>query len=189
MYVCIYSQHFQQGMGHPGMIVNPARGQLNRRILLFPFPRSRLRIWPRKTGAQYCTGTSSPYSFVCISLAADGPLLSRPPIATLPPCLRSLGIFPFLPGSRLQLFLSRCKFSTLLTPRQLTKWLIVELHFIICVFALSATYGRSQSKRTGPVKNRTHDFVLITVKLRGCPIHSTRATEQYFGEIKNELFF
>ena len=127
--------------------------------------------------------------FVCISLAADGPQLSRPPIAILPSCLRSLGIFPFLPGSRLQFFLSRCKFSTLLTPRQLIKWLIVELHFIICVFALSATYGRSQNERTDPVKNRTHDFVLIIVKLRGYPIHSTRATEQYFGEIKNELCF
>ena len=113
--------------------------------------------------------------FVCISLVANGPQLSRPPIATLPSCLWSLGIFSSRPGSRLRFFLSRCKFSTLLTPRQLTKWVIVELHFIICVFTLSVGTEEAKIKRTDPVKNRTHDFVLIIEKLQGYPIHSTQA--------------
>ena len=97
-------------------------------------------------------------------------------VVILPAVTRDLPISPrFSPT----IFLSRCKFSTLFTPRQLIKWLIVELHFIICDFTLSATHGRSQNKRTDPVKNRTQDFVLIIVKLRGYPIHSTRATSVY----------
>ena len=31
MYVSMHGQHFQQGMDRPGMVVNPARGQLNNR--------------------------------------------------------------------------------------------------------------------------------------------------------------
>ena len=37
-YVCMYGQHFQQSMGHPGMVVNPARGQLSRKKDIFPVP-------------------------------------------------------------------------------------------------------------------------------------------------------
>ena len=37
-------------MDQPGKVANPARGQLNRKII-FPRPRSRLRIWSRETGS------------------------------------------------------------------------------------------------------------------------------------------
>ena len=30
LYVYIYGQHFQQSIDQPGMVANPARGQLNR---------------------------------------------------------------------------------------------------------------------------------------------------------------
>ena len=30
MFVYMYGQHFQQSIEHPGMVANPARGQLNR---------------------------------------------------------------------------------------------------------------------------------------------------------------
>ena len=33
------------------MVANPARGQLNRGKIIFPCPRSRLRIWSRETGS------------------------------------------------------------------------------------------------------------------------------------------
>ena len=38
MYVCGYSQNFQQSMDQPGMVINPARGQLNRENEYFPVP-------------------------------------------------------------------------------------------------------------------------------------------------------
>ena len=42
-------------MNQPGKVANPARGQLNREILqgklIFPCPRSRLRIWSSETGS------------------------------------------------------------------------------------------------------------------------------------------
>ena len=41
----MHSQHFQQRMDQPGMVANPARGQLNRETYFFPCPPSRLRIW------------------------------------------------------------------------------------------------------------------------------------------------
>ena len=179
MYVCTYCQHFQQSMGHPGIVANPARGQLNRGKIMFPFPVRVREFGPARQIYSTAQLHNRHTVFVCISLAADAPQLSRPPIATLPSCLWSLGVFPSLPGSRLRVLLSRCEFSTLFTPRQLIKWSIVELHFIICVFSLSSTYGRSQNERTEPVKNRTHDFVLMIVKLRGYPVHSTRATSVY----------
>ena len=34
-----------------GKVVNPARGELSRGKLIFPCPRSRLRIWSRETGS------------------------------------------------------------------------------------------------------------------------------------------
>ena len=44
MYVCIYGQHFQQSMDQPGMVANPAHGQLNREInsSLSPFAPENL---------------------------------------------------------------------------------------------------------------------------------------------------
>ena len=38
-------------MDQPGKVANPARGQLNREKIIFPCPRSRLRIRPRQTGS------------------------------------------------------------------------------------------------------------------------------------------
>ena len=46
----MFGQHFQQSMDQPGIVANPARGQLNRKNE-FPCPRSRLRIWSRETQA------------------------------------------------------------------------------------------------------------------------------------------
>ena len=51
MYVCMINIYDSKGMDHPGKVANPARGQLNREKLIFPCPRSRLRIWFRKTGS------------------------------------------------------------------------------------------------------------------------------------------
>ena len=41
----LYGQHIQQTMDQPGMVVNLAHGQLNRKTCFFPCHRSRLRIW------------------------------------------------------------------------------------------------------------------------------------------------
>ena len=38
-------------MDQPGKVANPARGQLNREKIIFPCPRTRLRIWSRETGS------------------------------------------------------------------------------------------------------------------------------------------
>ena len=40
-------------MYQPGKVANPARGQLNREnaYFIFPFLRSRQRIWSRETGS------------------------------------------------------------------------------------------------------------------------------------------
>ena len=44
-------RHFQQ-IGHqPGMVANPACGQLNRENGDFPCHRSRLRVWSRDLGS------------------------------------------------------------------------------------------------------------------------------------------
>ena len=46
--VCVCGHHFQQTGHRPGMVANPARGQLNRKKSSFPCPRSRLRVWSRE---------------------------------------------------------------------------------------------------------------------------------------------
>ena len=46
----MHGPHVEQSMYRPGVIVNPARGQLNREIF-HPRARSRLRIWSRETGS------------------------------------------------------------------------------------------------------------------------------------------
>ena len=35
-YICICGDHFQPSMDQPGMVPNPARGQLNRKNVFFP---------------------------------------------------------------------------------------------------------------------------------------------------------
>ena len=38
VYVYLYGQYFQQSMYQPGMVDNPLRGQLDRKIICFPVP-------------------------------------------------------------------------------------------------------------------------------------------------------
>ena len=42
---------YSKRMDQPGKVANPARGQLNRKKIIFPCLRSRLRIWSRETGS------------------------------------------------------------------------------------------------------------------------------------------
>ena len=48
VYVCIYGHIYSKSMGQPGKVANPGHGQGK---LIFPCPRSRLRIWSRETGS------------------------------------------------------------------------------------------------------------------------------------------
>ena len=69
--------------------------------------------------------------------------------SSLPSCLWSQRIFPSLPGSRLTIFLSRCKFSTL-TTRQPT------VEFYLLTFPRFPLRTKEHKSYFG--KNRTHDF-------------------------------
>ena len=42
---------YSKGKDQPGNVANPSRGQLNMENLMFPCPRSHLRIWSRETGS------------------------------------------------------------------------------------------------------------------------------------------
>ena len=75
---------------------------------------------------------------------------SRWTSSLLPSCLWSQRIFPSLPGSRLTIFLSRCKFSTLLTTRQP----MVEVYLL--TFPRFPLRKKEHKSYFG--KNRTHDF-------------------------------
>ena len=70
--------------------------------------------------------------------------------SSLPSCLWSQRIFPSLPGSRLTIFLSRCKFSTLTTRQPMVE------------FYLQLTFPRfplrKKEHKSYFGKNRTHDF-------------------------------
>ena len=46
----MYGHTYNKSMDQVGKVANSARGQLNREII-FPCPRSRLRIWFRETGS------------------------------------------------------------------------------------------------------------------------------------------
>ena len=46
----MYGQNFQS-MDQPGVVANPARGQLNKENIMFPCPRSRRRMWSLETGS------------------------------------------------------------------------------------------------------------------------------------------
>ena len=41
---------YSKSMDQPGKVAKLARGQLNREKIIFPCPRSCLRIWSRETG-------------------------------------------------------------------------------------------------------------------------------------------
>ena len=69
--------------------------------------------------------------------------------SSLPSCLWSQRIFPSLPGSRLTIFLSRCKFSTL-TTRQPT------VEFYLLTFPRFPLRKKEHKSYFG--NNRTHDF-------------------------------
>ena len=64
-------------------------------------------------------------------------------------CLWSLRIFPSLPGSRLTIFLSRCKFSTLTTRQPMVEFYLLTFPR----FPL-----RKKEHKSYFSKNRTHDF-------------------------------
>ena len=69
--------------------------------------------------------------------------------SSLPSCLWSLRIFPSLPGSRLTIFLSRCKFSTLTTRQPMVE-------FYLLTFPRFPLRKKEHKSYLG--KNRIHDF-------------------------------
>ena len=69
--------------------------------------------------------------------------------SSLPSCLWSQRIFPSLPGSRLTIFLSRCKFSTLTTRQPMVEFYLLTFPR----FPL-----RKEEHKSYFGKNRTHDF-------------------------------
>ena len=69
--------------------------------------------------------------------------------SSLPSCLWSQRIFPSLPGSRLTIFLSRCKFSTLPTRQPMVE-------FYLLTFPRFPLRKKEHKSYFG--KNRTHDF-------------------------------
>ena len=68
---------------------------------------------------------------------------------SLPSCLWPQRIFPSLPGSRLTIFLSRCKFSTLTTRQPMVE-------FYLLTFPRFPLRKKEHKSYFG--KNRTHDF-------------------------------
>ena len=77
--------------------------------------------------------------------------------SSLPSCLWSQRIFPSLPGSRLTIFLSRCKFSTL-TARQ------PMVEFYLLTFPRFPLRKKEHKSYFG--KNRTHEFRTTTLNLQ-----------------------
>ena len=69
--------------------------------------------------------------------------------SSLPSCLWSQRIFPSLPGSRLTIFLSRCKFSTLTTRQPMVE-------FYLLTFPRFPLRKKEHKSYFG--KDRTHDF-------------------------------
>ena len=69
--------------------------------------------------------------------------------SSLPSCLWSQRIFPSLRGSRLTIFLSRCKFSTLTTRQPMVE-------FYLLTFPRFPLRKKEHKSYLG--KNRTHDF-------------------------------
>ena len=51
VYICVYGQNFQQSTDQPGLVANPARGQLNREIWPFPFPFVPENLVSREMGS------------------------------------------------------------------------------------------------------------------------------------------
>ena len=102
--------------------------------------------------------------------------------SSLPSCLWSQGIFPSLPGSRLTIFFSRCKFSTLTTRQPMAEFHLNTFpRFLL----------RKKEHKSYMGKNRTHDFrtsrcagylldhsgdegyLALTPVLSTCPLHTS----------------
>ena len=69
--------------------------------------------------------------------------------SSLPSCLWSQRIFPSLPGSRLTIFLSRCRFSNITTRQPMVE-------FYLLAFPRFPLRKKEHKSYFG--KNRTHDF-------------------------------
>ena len=82
---------------------------------------------------------------------------------SLPSCLWSQRIFPSLPGSRLTIFLSRCKFSTLTTRQPMVE-------FYLLTFPRFPLRKKEHKSYFG--KNRTHDFRTTSRCAAYLPDHS-----------------
>ena len=50
MYVCMVITYIERSMDQPGKVANLARGAAEHGKIVFPYPRSCLRIWSRETG-------------------------------------------------------------------------------------------------------------------------------------------
>ena len=102
-----------------------------------------LKAPPRLFHAAISISTSTFFSFLFFNLT-----YSRW-TSSLPSCLWSQRIFPSLPGSRLTIFLSRCKFSTLTTRQPMVE-------FYLLTFPRFPLRKKEHKSYFG--KNRTHDF-------------------------------
>ena len=47
----MYGHTYSKSMGQPGKVASPARGSAEKKKIIFPRPRSCLRIWFRETGS------------------------------------------------------------------------------------------------------------------------------------------
>ena len=61
----MYGHKYSKSMDQPGKVANPARGELN---MIFPCPRSRLRIWSRETGPAVPSSVSLLVSMLRLNL-------------------------------------------------------------------------------------------------------------------------
>ena len=94
--------------------------------------------------------------------------------SSLPSCLWLLRIFPSLPGSRLNNFLSRCKFSTLTTRQPMVEFYLLASSALLQLVNqwLNFTYSRSHAFR----HERTQVFANLTL----VRIELTTSARRYF---------
>ena len=68
LYVFTVITYYSKGKDQPGKVANLARGQLNRKNVFFPCPRSRLRIWSPETGSAVPSSVSPLISILRLNL-------------------------------------------------------------------------------------------------------------------------
>ena len=101
LYVCMVIT-YGRSKDQPGRVVNPARGQLEQGKCLFPYPRSRLRIWSREKASAVPSRVSLLISILRLNLVLTyGISFSRVPrrrpfYLFKPPC--AIGSVPSLSG-------------------------------------------------------------------------------------------